>query len=452
MTSLNDLMTPCLLINKKQLHENIERMQNKIFSSSEGITTLRPHIKTTKCLQILQIQQSYMTQKKSEEEISTTTTLNLNNSTIDSSTLPIPPNTSLTITSTTANQNNNYGITVSTIKEAEEFFKFGYNNILYAVAISPQKLKYIENLMKRGCNIQIITDSLATSTIIRKYGENNNIIFNVLIEIDTDDHRAGIKPESQLLLDVANELTHNNNDGSGGAHLIGVMTHAGGSYDCTTTESLVEIAEKERSGCVYAAKKLRINGYSCPIVSIGSTPTALSALHFDDVTEVRAGVYVFQDLVMYHIGVCCLSEIALSVLTTVIGHQVEKNWVIIDAGWMAMSRDLGLSKSSKPYLHGYGRVIPANEDNENDKINQLHFISTNQEHGVLQYTPSISNNNENDSISIVERFPVGTLFRILPNHACATAAQYSEYHVIERKEENQNEWIVTETWNRFNGW
>jgi D-serine deaminase-like pyridoxal phosphate-dependent protein len=26
--------------------------------------------------------------------------------------------------------------------------------------------------------------------------------------------------------------------------------------------------------------------------------------------------------------------------------------------------------------------------------------------------------------------PVGTLLRILPNHACATAAQFGEYHVV----------------------
>src|SRR5215831_7006207 len=74
---------------------------------------------------------------------------------------------------------------------------------------------------------------------------------------------------------------------------------------------------------------------ACASVSVGSTPTALSARHLEGVTEVRAGVYVFFDLVMHNVGVCSLDDIALSVVTTVIGHQPEKGWVIVDAGWMA---------------------------------------------------------------------------------------------------------------------
>ena len=90
-----------------------------------------------------------------------------------------------------------------------------------------------------------------------------------------------------------------------------------------------------------AAERLRAAGLPCPEVSVGSTPTALSAERLDGVTEVRAGVYVFFDLVMANIGVCAPQDIALSVLATVIGHQPDKGWAIIDAGWMAMSRDRG---------------------------------------------------------------------------------------------------------------
>ena len=71
-------------------------------------------------------------------------------------------------------------------------------------------------------------------------------------------------------------------------------------------------------------------------------------------TEVRAGVYVF-DLVMRNIGVCREQEIALSVLTTVIGHQPEKGWAIVDAGWMAMSRDRGTQKQKQDFGYGGAR-------------------------------------------------------------------------------------------------
>ena len=80
--------------------------------------------------------------------------------------------------------------------------------------------------------------------------------------------------------------------------LGGVMTHAGSSYELDTPEALAALAEQERAGCVRAAERLRAAGLPCPVVSVGSTPTALSAAHLDGVTEVRAGVYVFFDLVM----------------------------------------------------------------------------------------------------------------------------------------------------------
>jgi D-serine deaminase-like pyridoxal phosphate-dependent protein len=93
----------------------------------------------------------------------------------------------------------------------------------------------------------------------------------VLIEVDTDGHRSGIRPEEDALLDVARVLH------DGGMRLGGVMTHAGSSYDFDTPEALRAMAEQERAGCVRAAQRLRDAGLPCPVVSVGSTPTALMA-------------------------------------------------------------------------------------------------------------------------------------------------------------------------------
>src|SRR5690606_483257 len=87
---------------------------------------------------------------------------------------------------------------------------------------------------------------------------------------------------------------------------------------------------------------------------VGSTPTAHFSRDLSGVTEVRAGVYVFMDLVMAGIGVCTTDDIAISVLTTVIGHQRERGWILIDAGWMAMSRDRGTAKQAVD--QGFGVV------------------------------------------------------------------------------------------------
>ena len=108
------------------------------------------------------------------------------------------------------------------------------------------------------------------------------------------------------------------------------MTHAGESYNCASQEALRALAARERQLTVRAAERLRDAGYACPVVSIGSTPTICSVEDLSGVTEVRPGVYTFFDLVMRGVGVCRTDDIAVSVLTTVIGHQRERGWIIMD--------------------------------------------------------------------------------------------------------------------------
>jgi D-serine deaminase-like pyridoxal phosphate-dependent protein len=231
-----------------------------------------------------------------------------------------------------------------------------------------------------------------------------------------------VQPGTPQLLEVASAL--------GGA-LRGVMTHAGESYNCDTVEGIREVAERERRGVVDSAEAIRAAGMQCPVVSVGSTPTATFAPSFAGVTEVRTGVYVFHDLVMAGLGVCRMDDIAISVLGSIIGHQRDKNWLLTDAGWMALSRDRGTARQKVD--QGYGVVCDAN----GQPIDDLVVVDANQEHGIIA--------RRGGGAIDFARFPIGSLVRILPNHACATAAQHGEYHVIRHGR-------VAETWERFGGW
>lgn len=335
------------------------------------------------------------------------------------------------------------GIAVSTLKEAEEFFSAGVSSdIMYCVCIVQSKLKWVYDLMQRGCDLKIVTDSVATAQHIASFSAKHDHSFKVLIEIDTDGHRSGCPPNSALLLDIAAAL------GPCGVH--GVMAHAGESYELSTPEALQAMAEQERSLTVLAAERLRAAGHSCPVVSIGSTPTALSYSSLSGVTEVRAGVYIFFDLVMFNIGVCSMQEIALSVLATVIGHQEEKGWVITDAGWMAMSRDRGVPGQQPDF--GYGQVCRAT----GDPLKGVTMTGANQEHGIItcsdlealkeSFKSRGGTSIARQDISIVDLFPVGTQLRVLPNHSCATAAQFPSYHMIDATGK------ISEIWERFYGW
>eukprot|EP01034_Spumella_vulgaris_P042732 gene42732-53012_t len=248
-----------------------------------------------------------------------------------------------------------------------------------------------------------------------------------MIEIDCDGHRSGVVPSNRgLLLDIGRVL-------AAGAELRGVLTHAGGSYAARGAEALRQCAEDERRGVVDAATILRAAGLPCPVVSLGSTPTAHSATDLSGVTEVRAGVFVFFDLVMAGIGVCQIDDIALSVMATVIGHQREKGWILVDAGWMAMSQDRGTSKQA--VSQGYGLVC----DIEGQAWPDLILADANQEHGIITVRPG--------SGATLPDLAIGDRVRILPNHACATGAQHRSYQVVRGRSA-----AVEAEWPRFGGW
>ncbi|MCT4371244.1 DSD1 family PLP-dependent enzyme, partial [Yangia mangrovi] len=181
-----------------------------------------------------------------------------------------------------------------------------------------------------------------------------------------------------------------------------------------------------------SAEALRGAGLPCPVVSVGSTPTAHAARDLSGVTELRAGVYMFFDLVMAGIDVCTVDDIALSVLTTVIGHQEAKGWVMVDAGWMALSRDRGTAAQAVD--QGYGLVC----DEAGRVIPDLIVTAANQEHGIVSLRPG--------SAASLPELPLGTRLRILPNHACATAAQHDRYHLLPAEPG------PLQVWPRFGGW
>lgn len=377
MSALTGLNTPAAIIDVPRMQRNIARMQTRMDKME---VNFRPHIKTSKSEPVTAMQLAAGAR----------------------------------------------GITVSTLLEAERFFEAGTTDILYAVGMVGSKLPQAMALRRRGCDLKIITDSLASAEIIVRFGKQHGMQFEVWIEIDSDGHRSGIRPGLDTLIEVGRHLHQ------GGMLLGGVMTHAGASYELDDPIKLVAMAEQERKACVDAAERLRAAGLPCANVSIGSTPTALSAQSFDGVTEVRAGVYVFFDLVMHNIGVCAMDEIALSVLTTVIGHQEEKGWAIVDAGWMAMSRDRGTQKQKQDF--GYGQVC----DIDGRPIAGYVLSGANQEHGILSRRDGVDG-------EIAARFPIGTQLRILPNHACATGAQYPEYHALD-----SDGGIAS--WSRLHGW
>ena len=375
---LRKLETPALVLDRQKMDGNIERMRNHL--ARLGVA-FRPHVKTSKSIDVVR----------------------------------------RTIGAATGR------ITVSTLKEAEYFAGHGFTDILYAVGIVPNKFEHVFELCARGVALTVILDSVEMAAALADQARTRTAKPEVMIEIDCDGHRSGVQPGSGDLAAIARRLA------AGKLALKGIITHAGNSYSCTSTEAIAAMARQERDAAVGCARQLREQGFSCPEVSVGSTPTAYFATDLAGVTEVRAGVFVFGALVMNGLGVVAPQDIAVSVLASVIGHQKDKGWTIVDAGWMAMSRDRGTSRQRVD--QGYGVVC----DVHGRILEDIIMVDANQEHGVIAHLSRDPGKAPD--------FPVGTLLRILPNHACATCAQHDRYHVVAG-----DGLAVNDVWPRFQGW
>src|SRR5512141_1150588 len=162
---IEDLPTPCLILDKGILERNLKRMSDTVHR--HGVT-LRPHLKTAKSAEVARL----------------------------------------------AVAGAAGGITVSTVIEAEYFADRGFRDILVAAALPPQKLDRVAALIDRGAKVTLITDNKDGAAAIAQHRG----AFSVLIEIDSGDNRAGVSPSSAELLEIAGAL---------GGKLSGVMTHAG---------------------------------------------------------------------------------------------------------------------------------------------------------------------------------------------------------------------------------
>jgi D-serine deaminase-like pyridoxal phosphate-dependent protein len=161
-----DLMTPALILDRARLDANAARMREKV--RALGVT-LRPHVKTSKSIDVLRVLAGGA---------------------------DVP-------------------ITVSTLVEARYFFDHGVRDILYAVGIAPVKLPEVAELIRAGCKLRIILDTPEAADAVHSFTEAEAVPIEVPIEIDSDGHRAGVRPDDPLLVDIGRRL---------GPHLVGVMT------------------------------------------------------------------------------------------------------------------------------------------------------------------------------------------------------------------------------------
>ena len=376
--TLVELETPCLIADRSRIEANAARMLER--AERYGFR-LRPHLKTTKSADIGRI----------------------------------------------AHGGDTGPITVSTLIEAEYFLDNGFTDITYAVCISPNKFAHAASLIERGADLKVLLASESIARELAAFAGSQGTRMQAMIEIDCGDHRTGIAPGNESLAAAAQVL--------GDADAIGfagLLTHGGHSYAATSIDEIRTVAEEERSSLISAKQQLRDVGIDTPVLSSGSTPTAMLGENYDGLDELRPGVYLAGDLFQAQIGTCSLDDIAVSVLASVIDHDVERNRLVIDAGGLALSKDRSTEHS--PIDYGYGLLVRA----DGSRFDTPMIVAgVSQEHGQVTSAEPLH----------FDELPIGSMVRVLPNHVCMTAASYDKYFVTQGTDTE-----INDEWEKVTGW
>jgi D-serine deaminase-like pyridoxal phosphate-dependent protein len=279
--------------------------------------------------------------------------------------------------------------------------------------------------LTRAGVLKLLLDHEQTFLEIEKCAQAQNVRFCVFLEVDCGYHRAGVDPSSEESVALASRLAQ-----SPHIDFRGLLTHAGHSYACRTSKEIRQVGIQEREVLVSFAERLRVEGIEVPEVSVGSTPTMSLAEDLKGVTEARPGNYVFFDAFQAAIGSCELSDVAFSVLVSIIGQYPKRNQLLVNAGALSLSKDEGPTHVARNC--GYGVLL--NEDGSEHYAN-LRLFSISQEVGKVAGTKAI----DFDALS------VGTRLRVIPNHSCLSAALFPRYYVIRDGQ-------VVDEWEPVRGW
>jgi D-serine deaminase-like pyridoxal phosphate-dependent protein len=276
------------------------------------------------------------------------------------------------------------GISVAKLSEAEVMARHGIDNIFVAYPlVGKTKIARLQALLATSaayfrCNVDSETaiDALAEAVSVL------DRTLDFMIEVDTGMNRCGVmSPESAVKLAQYSCQYPKLN-------LIGIMTHAGHAHNTTDEDVIRDISKRETSIMLETAEALKAAGFAISVISAGSTITSQDALTNPGLTEIRSGTYIFNDLRTEELHRCGMSDIAATVIATVVSRPVPDR-LVLDAG----SKTLTQTRDER---FGFG-LVPSYPD--------LRIVSLSEEHGICK-------------VSEANPLKVGDRIEIIPVHVC----------------------------------
>jgi D-serine deaminase-like pyridoxal phosphate-dependent protein len=338
---IDRLSTPCLVVDLDVLERNITGWQAAVAGHGPRF---RPHVKTHKTLEIARMQLAA----------------------------------------------GGCGITVAKVAEAEVYVDAGFDDVVVAYpVVGEDKWRRLAGLATRA-RIGVNVESEPAAAGLSRAAADRSVELDVFIDIDSGLGRCGLpadRPQlAQRLAEVIAALP--------GLRLRGVTSYRGIGFPAAGEPAAA--GRDEGLLAVSAAAGLGLSE-----VAVGSTPTGRAAAAVDGVTEVRAGTYVFNDLMQLGCGAATQDDLALTIVATVVSCN-RQGRLTVDAGSKTFSGDAVLADDG-------GRMIARSVDG------LVVIDGLTEEHGVGRTARPAQ---------------VGERIAFVPAHVCTTVNLSDELHAV----------------------
>ncbi|HEX7401124.1 MAG TPA: alanine racemase [candidate division Zixibacteria bacterium] len=335
---------PTLILDKKRVLQNIERMVNK--AKILGVR-FRPHFKTHQSAEI-------------------------------------------------GNWFRDFGITsitVSSLDMASYFARHGWSDITVAFIVNTLEIDKINDLAGR-IKLYLLVDSDKVLSILNQDLKHR---VGMWIKIDTGFKRTGVQWDDFETVNSLVEKTKN----SPQLYFLGLLTHAGHSYRARSKEEILQIHSVTVSRMAAVKEYLKEKGFEVCEISVGDTPTCSLVDDFTGVDEIRPGNFVFYDLMQERLGSCAENEIAVAVACPVVGKYKERNQIVMYGGVVHLSNTSILDENGSQI---FGYLTSIQNGTFGSIIRNAPVIALSQEHGIISVDESLFEEVEIGDFVLV--FPV----------------------------------------------
>jgi D-serine deaminase-like pyridoxal phosphate-dependent protein len=269
------------------------------------------------------------------------------------------------------------GITCQKIGEAEVMAQAGIKDIFLPYnIIGEAKLERLLHLARR-VTLSVTADSEYTVRGLSGAAQRAGVELPVLVECDVGAQRCGAQTPQQAA-DLARIIAK-----SPGLRFGGLMTYP-------LNDNLDPFVQE-------TGNLLKSEGLAIDRVSSGGTAVMWQVHKHPEVTEHRAGMYIYGDRYTVKNGAMKLEDCAFKVITTVVSRPTADRG-ILDGGSKTFSSDM-------PNLGGYGLIL---------EYPEAVIYSQSEEHGHVDFS------------KCARKPEIGERVTVQPNHCCVVSNLFNQ--------------------------